>query len=201
VKVLLGGELADEVNASYKYVGLAPSIEAAMKENVKLLSEVHYYDVLRADRTIAASSIESRVPFSDKDFVEYMLKLDINLKMPKYTNTDCMEKEYLRKAFDGYIPDELLWRKKVPYSDGVGYSWVEKSKEKCDELYTDLEFEEKQKKHSEVYSKDDLYFRELFNKMFDSRTELVPHKWIPNPEWGLGVTESSFRYLPTEQNA
>jgi asparagine synthase (glutamine-hydrolysing) len=38
--------------------------------------------------------------------------------MPKYKN---MEKWWLRKAFDGLglLPDEVLWRKKEPFSDGI----------------------------------------------------------------------------------
>ncbi len=33
-----------------------------------------------------------------------------------------MEKYILREAFDGWIPDEILWRQKEQFSDGVGYS-------------------------------------------------------------------------------
>ena len=40
-----------------------------------------------------------------------------------------MEKYILRKAFDvvddPYLPEEVLWRQKEQFSDGVGYSWVD----------------------------------------------------------------------------
>ena len=39
-----------------------------------------------------------------------------------------MEKYILRKAFDGWIPDEILWRQKEQFSDGVGYSWIDSIK-------------------------------------------------------------------------
>lgn len=40
-----------------------------------------------------------------------------------------MEKYLLRKAFDRpedpYLPEDVLWRQKEQFSDGVGYSWVD----------------------------------------------------------------------------
>ena len=199
-KVLLGGELADEVNGSYRYIGLAPTISDAIEENRKLLSEVHFYDVLRADRTLSAHSIESRVPFSDRAFMKFMVSIDIAHRMP----TETIEKEYLRKAFDPewngidyeYLPKELLWRRKEAFSDGVGHSWVGKHKEHVNSIVTDEELE-LAKLESHIYTKDDLYFRRIFNEMYEDRVELIPHKWIPNQDWEhtQGVTESSARFL------
>lgn len=209
IKVLLGGELSDEVNASYRYIGLAPSLKEAMRENIKLLNEVHYYDVLRADRMIAANGLESRVPFSDKAFVKYMLALDIEMKMPTYDGKKTqlnpsgmkMEKIWLRKAFytpsDPYLPASMLWRKKEAFSDGVGHSWITENKVACDTCYEDGEFKTLAATytHAPPSSKDDLFFREQFDGLFGGHSELIPHKWVPNPEWGLDTTESSARFL------
>lgn len=202
VKVLLGGELADEVNASYRYIGLAPTTDDAVKENKKLLDEVHYYDILRADRMISASGIESRVPFSDPMFVRFMVNLDIRTRKPNYDKMvieefQNIEKIYLRKAFTDYLPERILWRKKEAFSDGVSHNWVTSFKATCEAMYTDEEFIELACKyiHNKPMSKDDLYFRECFEKEFGNRADLIPHKWIPNPDWNLGVTESSARFL------
>ena len=39
-----------------------------------------------------------------------------------------MEKYILRKAFEGWLPEEILWRQKEQFSDGVGYSWIDSIK-------------------------------------------------------------------------
>jgi asparagine synthase (glutamine-hydrolysing) len=39
-----------------------------------------------------------------------------------------IEKFILRDAFRGLIPDEILWRQKEQFSDGVGYSWIDSLK-------------------------------------------------------------------------
>ena len=43
----------------------------------------------------------------------------------KMINGERMEKWVLRKAFEDYLPDDILWRQKEQFSDGVGYSWID----------------------------------------------------------------------------
>jgi asparagine synthase (glutamine-hydrolysing) len=203
IKVLLGGELSDEVNASYRYIGLAPSRELAHQEGVKLLREVHFYDVKRADSMISGNGLESRVPFCDKQFMSYMLTVDIDQRR----HVNGMEKVVLRQAFDpefnkkmesSILPHSVLWRKKEAFSDGVGHSWINTFKEKCNTTVSDDYFNANKASpafNGVATSKDDLYFRELYNVIFPNSTKMIPHKWIPNTEWNLGITESSARYL------
>ena len=44
-----------------------------------------------------------------------------------------IEKYLLRKAFDTpqrpYLPEDVLWRQKEQFSDGVGYDWVDRLKD------------------------------------------------------------------------
>ena len=60
-------------------------------------------------------------------------------KMPK--TYDGKEKYILRKAFDTpdnpYLPDEVLWRQKEQFSDGVGYNWIDQLIEYCSSQVTD----------------------------------------------------------------
>ncbi|GIR26998.1 MAG: hypothetical protein CM15mP41_1840 [Flammeovirgaceae bacterium] len=46
-----------------------------------------------------------------------------------------IEKNILRESFKGYIPDNVLWRQKEQFSDGVGYSWIDSLKEYANEKY------------------------------------------------------------------
>ena len=121
IRVLLTGEISDEL-FGYKYTDFAPSAEEFQREAEKRVSELHIYDVLRADRCISVNSLEARVPFGDLDFVKYVMSLDPAKKL----NTYGKGKYLLRKAFepDGILPESILWREKAAFSDAVGHSLV-----------------------------------------------------------------------------
>ncbi|MCK9907016.1 asparagine synthase C-terminal domain-containing protein, partial [Frankia sp. Cpl3] len=64
----------------------------------------------RKDRMSMAASLEARVPFCDHRLVEYVW--NIPWEMKTYQNR---EKGILRKALEGILPDDVLYRKKSPY--------------------------------------------------------------------------------------
>src|SRR5699024_8166655 len=74
LKVLLTGEVSDEI-FGYKYTDFAPNAAEFQKEAQKRIRELYMYDVLRADRCLAANSLEARVPFGDIDFVDYAMSI------------------------------------------------------------------------------------------------------------------------------
>ena len=139
--VIYCGDVSDEIFGSYRGFMKAPTDEEFRKANEKILKDVHLYDVLRSDRSISGAGLEARVPFADKDFVNYIMGLPAKYKQ---FNDEKMEKYYLRKAFEGYLPDELLFRRKEAFSDGVSSqtrSWFEIIKEYADKEITDENYE------------------------------------------------------------
>ena len=64
----------------------------------------------RKDRMSMYSSLEVRVPFCDHRIVEYLYNVPWEIK-----DHNGYEKGLLREAMKGYLPDEVLWRKKSPY--------------------------------------------------------------------------------------
>jgi asparagine synthase (glutamine-hydrolysing) len=75
-----------------------------------------------------------KVPFLDQEFLDVVMNIDPNEKTCDMTARPDgvhpkMEKYILRKAFDTpedpYLPEEVLWRQKEQFSDGVGYDWVD----------------------------------------------------------------------------
>ncbi len=64
----------------------------------------------RKDRMSMGASLEVRVPFADHRLVEYVWNIPWDMKM--YGNR---EKGLLRKALEGILPEEVLYRKKSPY--------------------------------------------------------------------------------------
>ncbi|MFZ7175350.1 asparagine synthase B, partial [[Pasteurella] aerogenes] len=134
LKVLLTGEVSDEI-FGYKYTDFAPNASEFQKEAQKRIRELYMYDVLRADRCLAAHSLEARVPFSDIDFVDYAMSINPERKMNVYNKG----KYLLRKAFEGlnYLPDSILYREKAAFSDAVGHSMVDYLKAFAEAQYSD----------------------------------------------------------------
>ncbi len=139
IKVLLIGDGSDELTSGYMYFHNAPSPEESHNENIRLLNSISKYDVLRSDRGISSSGLEARVPFLDIRFTEYYLSIDHKLRIPLHGK----EKWLLRESFvdTGYLPQEVLFRKKEAFSDGV--SGTKKSWSKCIEEYTDKIYTDK----------------------------------------------------------
>ncbi|NBP15477.1 hypothetical protein EBU95_13925 [bacterium] len=117
MRVVFSGEMSDEL-LCYLYGANAPNEMEFQKETVNLVSSVHMFDCLRANKCCMAHSLEVRVPFTDPDYVDCILKIDPRLKMFG-KQTGQMEKQVLRDAFRGYLSDDILYRKKEQFSDGV----------------------------------------------------------------------------------
>jgi asparagine synthase (glutamine-hydrolysing) len=130
VKVVLNGDGADEVLGGYLYMRAAPDDAAFEAETDRLLKEIHRYDVLRSERSMAAHGLESRSPFLDRQFVSVARSLPTDALRPTAT---MMEKSILRTAFaeSGLLPSAILWRRKEAFSDGISRaenSWFEMAK-------------------------------------------------------------------------
>ena len=119
VKVVLTGEGADELFAGYAYLDeLHDDPEALHAELVRTVRGLHDLNLQRADRTSMASSLEARVPFLDLEVVALGLALPPAAK--SVLGGARLEKDLLRRAFDGWLPEEFLWRKKEQFGDGSG---------------------------------------------------------------------------------
>ena len=177
--VIFSGEGSDELFGGYLYFHNAPDYFEFHRETIKLVSNLHLYDVLRADRCTSGNSLELREPFLDKDLVNYVCNLSGNYKQP-FNN---YEKYILRKAFKGFLPDNVLWRKKAAFSDAVSGSekpWFKHIQEYCNTLITDDELilANKNNLNSIKFTKESYWFYKIFKQLFPSYNLKIDF-WLP----------------------
>lgn len=177
IKMVLSGEGADEIFGGYLYFHKAPSAEEFHKETVRKLSKLYLYDCLRANKSLSAWGVEGRVPFLDKEFLDIAMRTNPEAKMcPGKT----MEKRIVREAFADMLPEEVAWRQKEQFSDGVGYSWIDTLKKMTEELVSDEEMAHAAERFpiNTPMCKEEYYYRSIFEEHFpsESAAKSVPHE-------------------------
>ena len=169
IKMVLSGEGADEVFGGYLYFHKAPDARAFHEETVRKLSRLHQYDCLRANKSLAAWGVEGRVPFLDKEFLDVAMRLNPKAKMCPGRQ---IEKRVLREAFADLLPDEVAWRQKEQFSDGVGYSWIDTLRGMAETAVTDSQMSRAAERFAvnPPRSKEEYMYREMFESHFPSRS-------------------------------
>lgn len=179
IKMVLSGEGADEVFGGYLYFHKAPDAKAFHEETVRKIGKLYLYDCLRANKSLSAWGVEGRVPFLDKEFLDVAMRLNPEAKM---SPGKVIEKKILREAFSDMLPDEVVWRQKEQFSDGVGYSWIDSLKQLTSNLVSDEEMAHASERFpvQTPMNKEEYYYRSVFEELFPSRSAALTVPSVPS---------------------
>lgn len=179
IKMVLSGEGADEIFGGYLYFHKAPDAKAFHEETVRKLSKLHLYDCLRANKSLSAWGVEGRVPFLDKEFLDVAMSINPSDKM---ACDGKIEKWVLRKAFEHLLPQEIAWRQKEQFSDGVGYSWIDSLKEITASQVTDEMMKNAARRFpvNTPMNKEEYFYRSIFEEHFPSATAAACVPSVPS---------------------
>jgi asparagine synthase (glutamine-hydrolysing) len=190
-KVIFNGDGSDEVCGGYLYLKQCPDAIEFDQESRRLLKDIHLFDVLRSDKSISSHGLEPRTPFLDRSFVNHYLSIPPEFRFQ--TNQKRLEKYLLRESFsydffvnsESYqlLPDEILWRRKEAFSDGVssqGRSLFQILQEKsANELNKRNDYFNKGKVYEASLETEKYYYKSIFNKFYALQESILPYFWMP----------------------
>jgi asparagine synthase (glutamine-hydrolysing) len=201
-KVVFNGDGADELFGGYLYFYKSPNEADFECESDRLLKDIHMYDVLRSDRCISSHGLEPRTPFLDKDFVDIVKSVPVDMRRPTKTQ---VEKWVLREAFKdmNLLPEAVLYRKKEAFSDGVstnqGVSWYQECQSRAVKLAPNWKEPSETFVHLKPYTAESYYYRSLFNAFYPTYSKIIPYFWMP--KWSPETSDPSAKTLdPTTVN-
>jgi asparagine synthase (glutamine-hydrolysing) len=193
-KVIFNGDGSDEITGGYMYFHNAPDHKSFDAECYRLLGDIHNFDVLRSDKSVASNGLEPRTPFLDKEFIDAYMSIPSQIRFHP-GNNKC-EKFLLRSAFEceNILPKEVLWRTKEAFSDGVSSlkkSWYQIIDEKiCASLGEVNNFVTK---FNPPQTREQRYYRTFFENVYPDCGYIIPYFWMPR--FVNNATDSSARTL------
>jgi len=197
IKVVITGEGSDELFGSYRYFIKAPNPKEHRNEAERLLKDLHYYDVLRCDRTISNNSLEARVPFLDSRVIDVVVQQFADTDFNPKNN---LLKPILREMCEKYelLPTSITQRVKEAFSDGVSEatqteSWHKQLQRMANNMYSNEELADNIYEHCKPVTKEELYIRDIYNKYYPTLDKLIPYKWLP--KWCGDQVDPSAREL------
>ncbi len=174
-RVIFSGEGGDELFGGYMYLKELNGEDRLHQELIGFFDGLHNVGLQRVDRMSMAHSKECRMPFLGMKLLQYAVTLPPKWKI---YGEEKIEKWILRKAFEGWIPGDVLWRVKQEFSQGSGT--VDVMKEIAEEQITDSEFQrERNAIDPPLRNKEELLNYRIFRRYFnDDSAVATVGRWV-----------------------
>lgn len=188
-KVIFNGDGSDELLGGYLYMNKCPDNIEFDKETRRLLKDIHIFDVLRCDKSISSNGLEPRTSFLDRKFVNTILSIEPYIRnhanfgqLEKYLLRNSFKKEFYTDRFGRQIlPDEILWRRKEAFSDGVsshGRSLFTILQEFISKHYDVIE-PMPNDSYKPCIELEKMYYKQIFDREFPNCAHILPYFWMP----------------------
>jgi asparagine synthase (glutamine-hydrolysing) len=161
-KCVLTGEGADEFFAGYDGQFKQGRNQEEVASIVdQLISVAHNTALQRLDRLNAANSMESRTPFLDTKVMDFCMKIPLEHKIH---GAEQSGKRVLRQAFEGCLPEHIIYQTKRFFAQGSGVAYIMRSQ--AEKQISEKELTEFNKADGNPYlsSVEELYYYRMFKK-------------------------------------
>jgi asparagine synthase (glutamine-hydrolysing) len=203
VTVVLTGEGADEIFTGYHYMKRYPT-DRLNEEARRCIGNLHNINLQRADRMGMLFSLELRVPFLDVAMVDLAMKIAPELKIRRAESGDLIEKWILQKAFEGtgYLPDEVLWRYKVQYTQGAGCESLGEKLAKAEVSEAEFERIKAENPRAIINSREAAYYFKIFRQFHPQDSVLgsigiwTGFDFAEEREHVQGTVDGALKHLP-----
>jgi len=185
ISTVMTGDGCDELFAGYSFLFNLEKEQLDL-ELQKLWDVMHFSSIPLA----RALGLEAKLPYLDPDFKFFAMKLGSEYKV-RSERGRIWGKWIIRKAFEGILPEKVVWRVKTPIEHGSGTTTLSML---FDRKISDEEFEDKKRKFLEkdkvlIRDKEQLFYYEVYRLTIG-----IPHPNLKGkvcPQCNSNVPEKS----------
>ena len=177
-RCVLTGEGADEFFAGYDgqfRQGKNPEEVASIVD--RLINVAHNTALQRLDRLNAANSYESRTPFLDAKVVDFSLKIPMEYKIH---GPEQVGKWIVRQAFEGCLPEHIIYQTKRFFAQGSGVASIMRSQAEKHISESELAEFNNIDSNPHLASVEELYYYRIFKKTYpEPAFDRLVGRWDP----------------------
>lgn len=161
IKSVMTGDGSDELFAGYSF--LFELNKEQLDDKLSKIWENMFFSSIPLGKAL---NVDVKIPFLDEKIKSYAMNLDSRYKIRREGN-QTWGKWILRRAFNGLLPEAIVWRVKMPIEYGSGTNILTSLLEK---EINDFEFEEKKKRYMEedkviIRNKEQLWYYEIYRSI------------------------------------